>query len=789
MAFEGIRSQLQKVKQAITGQRKEYEQIQQQTQAYDPRVMQTRSQLQRATPYSQAQIQRQEFERQQAKQQALGQIQTQQQAFEQQARAVEQQAMQQEAQIQAYEQQQADWDFAQKVAGKKDFPVSQLPKDVQRKVYDIRQSQRGLEQFRQQQQSMESLGLKPVYVGGKLTGFEDVSKGMSYRVEDLPEFRPMDLPELEKAGIITTKLPTSPDASISELIEAVDIGARLGKEGKFSIPLKLSEVEKAQFYGYDTGYYEGRLPVMQPTKFQQAISRIQEPMKAKEYEYYQKKLAEWESLPEAEKQRRREIELPFGLSTAMQPEYLSGRKFSPWTSAAFLSRGLTKSIQPYTSKEQTFIDPYEFQTKTLMTDKPLDEYGIKTITYEPPKFSGEWWFNLLGAIQLTGFFEPAIATGVAGKGIKTKQVTKTQVTSGVKFSKGDFEDFVRELYIKGDKEKLRQALRKVYDSGSDKAVKEFEAMLKNSIGKKGALDLIKDVRAQQGFTQPQILRGEIDLPQDNIWKSYPTYVGGEGKGVSAYQGGQAEEYETYITPIEQARTFTRSEEMFKPSDILVSRPLVAPITTISTAQIFKTLEQQKQNLFMKTAQEMKQQSQYKQATLVSSALASRTLQAQRYKTQQRYKTKQILKQRYRPRTRPRIPRPPKIPFWLPGGESKNKKFKDLFRTKSPTSFNVWTKTKGKEKIIALGVTKKAGLDIGAGRTLKTLRASFWLTPSKQPAKNIKTFGEFARFRNVFRPSKTKAGAFVQKARLRLSAPAERKEIQLERRKKKIKEIW
>lgn len=115
---------------------------------------------------------------------------------------------------------------------------------------------------------------------------------------------------------------------------------------------------------------------------------------------------------------------------------------------------------------------------------------------------------------------------------------------------------------------------------------------------------------------------------------------------------------------------------------------------------------------------------------------------------------------------------------------------------SEPSFEVLKIYKGKPEIITKGVSKQAAYDIGTKETLRTLRATFIVRKSDVPLRDVKTGGEFKRFRDLFREPATKSPyrkygeVYVQKERKvgsigtgRLTFRGEKKEIQRARRKK------
>lgn len=140
-----------------------------------------------------------------------------------------------------------------------------------------------------------------------------------------------------------------------------------------------------------------------------------------------------------------------------------------------------------------------------------------------------------------------------------------------------------------------------------------------------------------------------------------------------------------------------------------------------------------------------------------------------------------------PRNEPR-PEAPKtikeISFPSMSTTSKSKRlFKRVNPKKTVGSFDVYTRVKGKEVLIAPRVTKQAGLDIGAITTLRgsrkasALSASIILKSDPLAPRQVQTSGEFGRASNIFRVGKVSgknaALTLVQKQGVRLGTTQER----------------
>lgn len=144
--------------------------------------------------------------------------------------------------------------------------------------------------------------------------------------------------------------------------------------------------------------------------------------------------------------------------------------------------------------------------------------------------------------------------------------------------------------------------------------------------------------------------------------------------------------------------------------------------------------------------------------------------------------------------KPPRPKPPKQRIGFEDNTlfKRKKLIKGKSGKKSFGSFDVYTKVKGKEVLVASRVTEQAGKDIGVAQTLfggkkaSALSASIILKPVSGPARQVQTRGEFARFGQAFRPGKRDALTLVQKERTniltgRLGTAQEKRDISLARK--------
>ncbi|MBI2138290.1 hypothetical protein HYU13_01765 [Candidatus Woesearchaeota archaeon] len=116
----------------------------------------------------------------------------------------------------------------------------------------------------------------------------------------------------------------------------------------------------------------------------------------------------------------------------------------------------------------------------------------------------------------------------------------------------------------------------------------------------------------------------------------------------------------------------------------------------------------------------------------------------------------------------------------------NKKRIELLRKRA---FAVFLKRQGKFRQASEPLTKEAALDIGAEMTARSLAATFKVRPVGGAPRAIKTSGEFAKFKPLFREYRIKQGrklklpdlTYIQKRVTRLGRRSEVREIQTLRR--------
>jgi len=214
----------QEIRQQLAEKEKEILARKQEIELFDPRITQTYSQLLRATPLTQALIKTQEEFRKKAKETAFEEISRIEQEFTKQKAEILPQV---ESYEQAYEKEQQSYELARKKQedyklgfrlGQQGKSIPFANKDVQRGYRDAKAL--GRQQLRRAE--LEKAGLKPIYAGGKLVGFEDVQKGMSYKLESLQKYREIDLPKLEEIGLISIQpiqTPKEIELKVSPVLE------------------------------------------------------------------------------------------------------------------------------------------------------------------------------------------------------------------------------------------------------------------------------------------------------------------------------------------------------------------------------------------------------------------------------------------------------------------------------------------------------------------------------------------------------------------------------------------
>jgi len=395
-------------------------------------------------------------------------------------------------------------------------------------------------------------------------------------------------------------------------------------------------------------------------------------------------------------------------------------------------------------------------------------------------------------------FFPLLQSGAVKKGkakvvVKQKTKVKEKAKKATEFTERELDVAIKDSFVR-DPESIREAYRKALATNNKKLIKRTEKILRQNLGK-DANKLIKDIK-QQELIKPEISRRKL-------FKGVPA---------SQLQGAGIElEFAPAvgIPAIPQAGAITGLVAGFRP--ITPTKPLVEkPLTKAGqfdrrTAQKLsdrgRTLAIEALGTRFRVAQvnALKQQiaQALRQVPKLASPQATRT--AQRQRTRQlallrlRLRTvqKQQAKQRARTilRTRLRFPRGAPIPLPLPELKKKvpTKKVKRV-----PKAFDVFTFKGGKKTLLSKKPfeTRKGARDFGASQISRTLRASFFVSPSnRKGAKKVspKIKGSFNTLKSQFRPSKNpkRKGVFVEKRKFRLDS---RNEVQEIKRFKKVKPL-
>lgn len=148
------------------------------------------------------------------------------------------------------------------------------------------------------------------------------------------------------------------------------------------------------------------------------------------------------------------------------------------------------------------------------------------------------------------------------------------------------------------------------------------------------------------------------------------------------------------------------------------------------------------------------------------------------------KTKQVTDVTSRSRERPSRFRP----FSLVEPEAKRKRIL-LEKIKKKRGFLAFIKRKGKFVQVGPVTTKESALDIGTRAAKETLAATFKVREVSATPQEVRTGGEFARFKQQFRPYELKKGkivlladTYIQKRGTRLGTRSEVKEIKVAKAK-------
>ena len=246
-------------------------------------------------------------------------------------------------------------------------------------------------------------------------------------------------------------------------------------------------------------------------------------------------------------------------------------------------------------------------------------------------------------------------------------------------------------------------------------------------------------------------------------------------------------------PKQVLRLTGRASGISKSKEKMISKAIQSDLSVEMPRQkfssLFLTSEREKQRQQQKYVEALKEK--YQQKTALKTILSEKHLQKQiqRLVQPQRYKQKQVP-----------ITQPPLVSRYAPKPFVALPKFKEkgLFRDFDIKGFDVFIIEKGKPRVIARGLTRGAALDIGAGRALKSLRATFGILPSREPSvRELRTGGEFLKYQELFREPTLKSpyrklgqGVYVQRqkkvgrvGRGRLTFPEEISEIKEAKMKK------
>lgn len=117
---------------------------------------------------------------------------------------VKQQIAQAKAEQEAYESLQTDIRVAQAFAGRPEAYINLTGRQRELAI-SYTKLQEAQELATQQEATIRSLGLTPVYSQGVLTGFESESLQMSIPLQELPTALPSAIPKLQEAGIISVQ--------------------------------------------------------------------------------------------------------------------------------------------------------------------------------------------------------------------------------------------------------------------------------------------------------------------------------------------------------------------------------------------------------------------------------------------------------------------------------------------------------------------------------------------------------------------------------------------------------
>lgn len=353
------------------------------------------------------------------------------------------------------------------------------------------------------------------------------------------------------------------------------------------------------------------------------------------------------------------------------------------------------------------------------------------------------------------------------------------------------------------------------------ALQRFENKLLSKVSKSSAI--AKPTTAELSIKIPVTPKikgagsGLSSLTQLGIENPSIVQVGGKGTSSFTGQGAKFEKDNLVSFSFKKTGIVPRELQRKIINQTINQRRSELQSSGLSSSQINKQLNKEKQELISKMNQQSKlgQNSRTGLKSLSGQKNAQRTLQnqQQQQRQEQRQRQQQIQKsslrtsqqtaqrssQRFRNNLRDRFGRPQPRRFGRRGprrfgiplfdGSGKRKRIKTSITRKIP-KFDVFTYKRGKVKRISSKpfTSKKSALDFGAFQTSKTLRASFFVKPSKRKTvQNIPPSirGFFGRSSSQFRPSKNprRTNVFVEKRKFRLNSPSELREIKISRRKK------
>lgn len=382
----------------------------------------------------------------------------------------------------------------------------------------------------------------------------------------------------------------------------------------------------------------------------------------------------------------------------------------------------------------------------------------------------------------SGIFQPAISAGEAGIFVRRKkQLLEGRFAPEESITATDAEIAIREAYIRGDAERVRELLRKAYESGDKNIIKKTESIVKDSLGKNVGSTLIKDVRGgvflRPSVPMPKKLPLEtIRLPKQPIMENVgSTFPASKYAGTGQYELTSPE----YVY---RARTPSPKNPLRTSTAVLDIQNTVPKYAQSSKEmQLFRFNQAQKTQQLTKfrSSESLKQPQNVMQLQKQSQA----TLQAQSLKLKQQQKQQQLLKLKLK--LNQELKQPSQLKFktkFKGGGGFKSSSPSYGFAqpketTQATASYDVFTKIKGKPVLLASNLPFGKATKTGAEYTERTIAASFSLKPKGlTTAKDIKY-----RLPEMFRPSKRTPGTIVEKSKYRLNYGLEKSTIQKARK--------